>query len=196
MNSEREIVVCITGASGAIYCVKTIEILLSLGISLNLIFSENGKKVFEYETDMSIQSFVKKFSKLGKLHIEDNTNMFSRFASGGGNYDVLVCPASMGTLGRVANGVSSTLIERVCDVAIKEKRNVVFVVRESPLSLIHLNNMLTLTSAGAIIMPAAPFFYLKPETIDAMAKQFSERIVKSVIGDYIPKTKWNDNGNL
>lgn len=196
MNSEREIVVCITGASGAIYSIKTIEILLSLGIRLNLIFSENGKKVFQYETDMDIKSFVEKHSKVGKLHLENNTNMFSRLASGGGNYDVLVCPASMGTLGRVANGVSSTLIERVCDVAIKEKKRVVFVVREAPLSVIHLNNMLTLSSAGAIVMPASPFFYLKPETIDSMATQFSERIVKSLVIDYIPKTKWNDNGNL
>ena len=118
--------------------------------------------------------------------------MFAAVASGSAAYDAMVVvPASMGSVGRIASGVSLSLIERAADVMLKERRRLIVVVRETPYSLIHLRNMTTLTEAGAIILPASPSFYSHPQTITEAALTVVERIVAH-LGVVLPRYKWGE----
>lgn len=166
------VIVAITGASGAIYARKTLELLLaSSEVSrIALIRSRYADDVMRAEgvmlpTDERVEEYA-------------NDDMWASPASGSARWDaMIVVPASMGTLGRVASGVSSTLIERAADVMLKERRRLIFVVRESPYSLIHLRNMTTLTEAGAIIAPASPSFYFRPDSIGELCLGVAARVV-------------------
>jgi len=159
---SKKIIVAITGASGSIYAKRLIEKLSDFksDISdLKIVVSEAGKQVWEYELKLK-PSF-----KFGNL-IENN-NFFSPIASGSANYNaMIIIPCSMGTLGRIANGTSDDLISRAADVMLKERKKLILVTRENPLSLIHINNMKKLTEAGGIIMPASPSFYNNPKSIN------------------------------
>lgn len=184
----KNIVVGITGASGSVYIEKILGKLTKLPVNIYIIASKNGEKIFKEETGKNLREFT---INMANVKLEDENNFYSPIASGGNNFDVLVCPASMGFLGRVAGGISSNLLERAVDVALKERRRVVLAVRESPYNLIHLENMLKLTKAGAIIMPLSPFYYLKPRSIDELLDSFSERILKVFIDNYEPSHKWS-----
>jgi 4-hydroxy-3-polyprenylbenzoate decarboxylase len=108
----------------------------------------------------------------------DNNNFYAPFASGSSSYEkMIICPASMGTLGRIAGGVSDDLITRAADVMLKERRQLILVPREAPYSLIHIKNMELLTLAGAVICPASPSFYSKPLTIDSLVNTVVERVL-------------------
>jgi len=159
---SRKIIIGITGASGSIYAQRLIEKLSEFksDISdLDIIFSTAGKQVWKYELKKDADF------KFGK--IVDNSNLFSSAASGSANYDsMIVIPCSMGTLGRIANGISDDLISRAADVILKERKKLILVTRENPLSLIHINNMKQITEAGGIIMPASPSFYSNPKSIN------------------------------
>lgn len=184
-------VICVTGASGAPYVEGVAQLLAGLGQELSFLFSDNGRKVFEYETGSAPEQLVKKLGGARrKVRLLRNDDLFADVASGGNRCNVLVCPCSAGTLGRVASGVSSTLIERVCDVALKERSRLVMVLRESPLSAIHLRNMQLVTEAGAIVMPASPFFYLKPASLDDLTSQFCERIVQELVPGWSAGRRW------
>ena len=112
-----------------------------------------------------------------KIEVFENDNLFASPASGSARWDAMVVvPSSVGTIGRVASGVSQTLIERAADVMLKERRRLIFVVRETPYSLIHLRNMTTLTEAGAVILPATPSFYSLPNSVEAVCQTVTERI--------------------
>lgn len=189
----KSIVLGITGASGAVYAEKIIEKLSKLGVEVYIIVSKNGKKIFKEETGKDLKKFAKNFPN---IKLEEEDNFYSPIASGGNSFDVLVCPASMGFLGRVASGISSNLLERAVDVALKERKRVLLAVRESPYNLIHLENMLKLTNAGAVIMPLSPFFYFKPESIDELINSFSDRILKVFLGNYEPERKWKQSGKM
>ena len=127
-----------------------------------------------------------------KIVSYDNSNLFASPASGSADWDAMVIvPSSVGTLGRIASGVSQTLIERAADVMLKERRKLLLLLRETPLSLIHLRNMTTLTEAGAIIVPACPSFYSKPEDIDQLCSTVTERVV-SLLGISAPHYKWGE----
>ena len=118
--------------------------------------------------------------------------MFAPVASGSAEYDAMVVvPASMGSVGRIAAGVSLSLIERAADVMLKECRRLIFVVRETPYSLIHLRNMTTLTEAGAVILPASPSFYSHPQTLEEALRTVVERII-SHLGVKLPHYKWGE----
>ena len=167
-----KIIVAITGASGAIYARRTLEQLLSSKQveRLALILSDTAKQVIPHE-DVELPSSE-------RIELYDNHEMFSSVASGSASWDaMIVVPASMGSVGRMAAGVSQTLIERAADVMLKERRKIVIVVRETPFSLIHLRNMTTLTEAGAIILPASPSFYSNPTTIEEAVDTVVERII-------------------
>jgi len=183
----QRLVFGITGASGAVYSKKILEKLSGLNISVLLLASKNGREIFKEENGIELSDFVKKFDN---ITLEDENNFFSPIASGGNCFDILVCPASMGFLGRVASGVSGTLLERAIDVALKERRKVLIAVRESPYNLIHLENMLKVAKAGGIIMPLSPFFYFKPQTIDELVESFSDRILKVILDTYEPSKRW------
>lgn len=170
-----EIVVAITGASGAIYARRTLELLLASGQveRIALILSDTAKQVVEHE---HVQLPCDE-----RVELYDNGELFSSVASGSAAWDAMVIvPASMGTVGRIASGVSQTLIERAADVMLKERRRLVVVVRETPYSLIHLRNMTTLTEAGAVVLPASPSFYSHPSTIEQAVDTVVERIIAHV----------------
>ena len=170
-----KIIVAITAASGAIYARQVLEHLVrSEQVErIALIMSDNAPAVVEYEGEVLPLS--------EKIEHFDNHAMFSSVASGSAAWDaMIVVPSSMGTVGRVAAGVSQSLIERAADVMLKERRPLIFVVRETPYSLIHLRNMTTLTEAGAIILPASPSFYSHPQSIEALTTTVVERVLVQV----------------
>ena len=179
-----KIIVAITAASGAIYARQLLEQLVTSPQVENiaLILSTNAEAVAETEGVTLPES--------GKITRYANDNLFAAPASGSARWDAMVIvPSSVGTVSRVAAGVSQTLIERAADVMLKERRRLVVVVRETPLSLIHLRNMTTLTEAGAIVLPASPSFYSRPTDIEELCSTVTERIV-SLLGIDAPHFEW------
>jgi 4-hydroxy-3-polyprenylbenzoate decarboxylase len=171
---KRKIVLAVTGASGSIYAAKLLHRLQALKnppAEIAVVFSDNAKEIWQYETG---EKYVSKPS----TKEFDNKSFFVPFASGSSDFDtMIICPASMGILGRIANGTSDDLIARAADVMLKERRKLILVPRETPYNLIHIRNMETLTLAGAIICPATPSFYSKPETIDDLVMTVVERVL-------------------
>lgn len=173
-SRNRKIILAVTGASGSIYALKLIETLQNLKTppqEVAVIFSETAKAIWIAETG---ENFIanhpaKEYS---------NKTFYAPFASGSSTYDTMViCPASMGTCGRIASGTSDDLICRTADVMLKERRRLIIVPRETPYSLIHIENMKKLTLAGAVICPATPSFYSNPKTIDDLVMTVVNRIV-------------------
>ncbi|HID47204.1 MAG TPA: UbiX family flavin prenyltransferase [Methanothermococcus okinawensis] len=157
-----KVVVCITGASGVCYAKRLLEVLKERDIKTSLIISSSAKRIIEHELDRDIQYLI----DLSYEYYENN-DFFSPLASGSHKFhSVVVVPCSMKTLSAVANGYSNNLICRVCDVAIKERRKIILMPREMPLSPIHLENMLKLSKLGVVIMPPIPAFYGKPKTVE------------------------------
>ncbi len=159
------IVVGITGSSGAIYGITALKLLKEAGVETYLIVTENGWKVIREETDFT-EEYVK--SLASKYY--DEKDFDSPLASGSFSYDgLLIAPCSMSTVAKIANGISDNLLTRVADVCIKEKRKVVIMPREAPLSPIHLRNLLKLSlNSNVVIMPPVPPFYLKPKSIEEL----------------------------
>ena len=178
------VVVAITGASGSIYARLTIEALLrsSQVEHIALVYSDTAREVIAFEGVVIPDD--------ERITVYDNHNLFASVASGSAAYDAMVVvPSSVGTLGRIAHGLSQTLIERAADVMLKERRRLLLVVRETPYSLIHLRNMTTLTEAGAIVVPASPSFYSHPSTIEEVCMTVVERIV-ALLGIEQPHYVW------
>ena len=171
-----KIIVAITAASGAIYARQLLECLIASTQveQIALIHSTNAEAVAQVEGVTLPES--------SKIIRYANDNLFASVASGSAEWNAMVIvPSSVGTMSRVATGVSQTLIERAADVMLKERRRLILVVRETPLSLIHLRNMVTLTEAGAIVLPASPSFYSNPKTIEEACNTVTERIL-SLLG--------------
>lgn len=182
----RKIAVAVTGASGSIYARQLLQKLLLVKNQweeLSLVMSGNAREVWSTELgeegwrDFPVRVF--------------NTNDFSApFASGSGRYDtMIIIPCSMGTLGRIATGVSGDLITRAADVILKERRKLILVVRETPYNLVHIRNMETITLAGGIICPATPSFYSRPQTIEEVAATVVDRVM-DLAGLDIPTFRW------
>lgn len=186
---NRKLILAITGASGSIYAQKLLDKLISLKnppAEIAVVFSDNANTIREHETG-------KKFTLKKPAKEYDNKNFFVSFASGSSDFDtMIICPASMGILGRIANGTSDDLIARAADVMLKERRKLILVPRETPYNLIHIRNMETLTLAGAIICPATPSFYSKPQTIDDLVMTVVERII-SLAGFEADTYRWMGN---
>lgn len=170
----HKIVVAITGASGSIYASLLIEKLLAIKSQwqeLSVVMTTNAKLVWKTELGNE------KYQEYGVRFFEKN-DFNAPFASGSGQYDIMIIvPCSMGTLGRIANGVSDDLITRAADVVLKERRKLICVVRDTPYNLIHIRNMETLTLAGAVICPATPSFYSRPQTIEEVAATVVDRVI-------------------
>lgn len=170
----RRILLCVTGASGSIYAQSLLQKLTQARAQwqqLSVVMTTNAKEV--WKTELEKESW----KQFDVQHYE--TNDFSApFASGSGQYDtMIVAPCSMGTLGRIATGVSNDLITRAADVVLKERRKLICVVRETPYNLIHIRNMETITLAGGIICPATPSFYSKPTTLEEVAATVTDRVM-------------------
>lgn len=188
-NPPRKIILAVTGASGSIYAVKLLDRLISLKDSpaeIAVVFSDNARSIWEYETGT-------RFKAILPAKEYQNSTFYVPFASGSSDYDMMIiCPASMGITGRIASGTSNDLIARAADVMLKERRKLILVPREAPYNLIHIKNMETLTLAGAIICPASPSFYSKPETIDDLVMTVVERII-TLAGFEADTYRWMEN---
>ena len=184
---KHKIVVAITGASGAIYAKVLLDKLVQLQDQIEevgVILSDNAKLVWEYELGNT------DYEKL-PFKIFDKKDFNAPFASGSAKYKTMVvCPCSMGTMGRIAHGVSDDLLTRSADVILKERRKLILVARETPLSLIHIENMRTVTLAGGIICPATPSFYSKPKDFEALAATVVDRVI-DLCGLEIDSYTWN-----
>ena len=184
---KHKIVVAVTGASGAIYAKVLLDKLVQLQDQIEevgVILSDNAKIVWEYELGNT------DYEKL-PFKIFDKKDFNAPFASGSAKYKTMVvCPCSMGTMGRIAHGVSDDLLTRSADVILKERRKLILVARETPLSLIHIENMRTVTLAGGIICPATPSFYSKPKDFEALAATVVDRVI-DLCGLEIDSYTWN-----
>jgi 4-hydroxy-3-polyprenylbenzoate decarboxylase len=182
----QKIVVAITGASGSIYAQLLLDKLVQLKEQwneLSVVMTENAKTVWETE----LQNKGYKNYNIGFFQQQDFS---APFASGSGQYHtMIIIPCSMGTLGRIATGISSDLITRAADVILKERRKLICVVRDTPYNLVHIRNMETVTLASGIICPASPSFYSNPSTIEAVASTVVDRVL-DLAGIDIKTFRW------
>lgn len=191
-KSGKHIIVAVTGASGAIYARKTVSALAASGEvdEIALIVSANGKDVARFEGE---EFWTRgRFAENPKIRIFDNNDMFSPTASGSSDYDaMIIVPCTVGCAGRIANGVSADLIGRSADVILKERRRLIMVVRETPLSTVHLRNLTTLSECGAVVVPASPSFYALPDGIESLCDSVVERVI-SLAGIESLRYRWSE----
>lgn len=191
-----------TGASGAQYGLRLLEELVKAGSQIYLLLSRPGHIVVNMETDLKLPSrasdvemfFTKRYkAKEGQIKAFEKEQWMAPIASGSGVADAtVVCPCTTGTLASIAVGSSRNLLERAADVALKERKKLILVIRETPLSEIHLENMLKLTRMGAVMMPANPGFYFKPESIDEIIDFMVARILDHLDIEHSVQAKWGE----
>jgi len=190
----KKIIVGITGASGSIYAKNFILNSANLNLELHIVASKTGEDVFKYEIGQSLDDFLATISVPFEKY--KNSDIFASIASGSFKTDAMVIvPCSMKTLASVANGISDSLLQRAADVTLKERRKLILVVRETPLSLVHLKNMVAATESGAIVLPASPGFYHKPESIDSLADFISGKIFDLLGLNHHLNTPWKGVDN-
>ena len=186
---KNKIIVAITGASGAIYAKVLLDKLQELHDQIDdvgIIMSDNAKYVWRTELDNeNYNNYPFKFYE--KMDFE------APFASGSAKYNtMIVCPCSMGTMGRISSGISNDLTTRAADVILKERRKLILVAREAPYSLIHINNMKTITEAGGIICPATPSYYSKPTNFEELTATVIDRVL-DLCGFEFDKYSWGED---
>jgi len=181
-----QFIVALTGASGQIYALRLLRRLFDAGAGISVILSEPACVTLAAECDIKLNAGAPDLAKLlgedaaasGQIRCFGPRQISAPVASGSNHHDgMVIVPCSMGTLGRVAHGTSDDLISRTADVALKERRKLLLVTREMPLSLVHLRNMQGVTEAGAIVMHACPHFYHRPQTVEEVADSVVERIL-------------------
>lgn len=198
----RNIAVAVTGASGAIYAVRTIAALMAQGCAVDVVFSDYGRRLFRDELgegatpDRLEALLVERYGeevRRGSFVIHSHRDQGAKLASGSQRCEgMVIVPCSMKTLAGVANGLSGNLIERAADVMLKERRQLVLVPRETPLSLMQLRNMVACAEAGATILPAMPGFYHGPQSIEDLAAFVAGKIL-SVLGfEQTLYPRWKD----
>ena len=191
MKEKHKIIVGITGASGAIYAktlLEKLDILRDQVEEAGIIFSDYAREVWKYELAPLEENQIP-FPVYGK------NDFTAPFASGSSGFDIMIiCPCSMGTLGRIAGGISNDLITRAADVILKERKKLLLITRETPLNLIHVQNMKTITEAGGIIFPASPSFYSKPNNIQELIHTVIDRIL-SIAGFSVTHFQWGEDGS-
>jgi len=182
----NKIAIAITGASGAIYAKLLIEKLLVIKDqwnSLGIVMSNNAKEV--WKTELENEDY-----KNYPVAFFEKYNFSAPFASGSAQYNIMIiAPCSMGTLGRIANGISDDLITRAADVMLKERRKLILMIRETPYNLVHIKNMETVTLAGGIICPATPSFYHRPKSPEEIALTVVDRVL-DLAGFEITSNRW------
>ena len=186
---KKRIIVAICGASGSIYGIRLLKALLENPLNIYLVISASGYRVMEHETGYndgcnlaSFTNFLKKqeivFHKDAELNIYEQDDFFTPPASGSFiHHGMVIAPCSMSTLGTIASGISDNLIQRAADVCLKEKRPLILLTRETPLSLIHIKNMYRAAESGAVIMPPCPGFYSKPANLEDLIDSVIARVL-------------------
>ncbi|MBC7694723.1 MAG: UbiX family flavin prenyltransferase [Burkholderiales bacterium] len=187
MNSKHKIIVSISGASGSIYAKVLLDKLSQLSAQIEqvgIVMSDNAKDVWRQELGNET------YNKYDQFNFYDKNNFFAPFASGSAKYTtMIICPCSMGTMARISSGISNDLTTRAADVILKERRKLILMIRDTPYSLIHINNMKTITEAGGIICPASPSFYSNPKTFEELAATVVDRAL-DLAGLDIKSFRW------
>jgi 4-hydroxy-3-polyprenylbenzoate decarboxylase len=185
----NKIVIAITGASGSIYAKVLLDKLLAIPSQwneLSVVLTENAKEV--WKTELNNDSYLDY-----PIKYYTQQDFMAPFASGSGQYNtMIIVPCSMGTLGRIASGISNDLISRSADVVLKERRKLICVIRDTPYNLVHIRNMETITLAGGIIAPATPSFYSNPTTLEQVAATVIDRVL-DLAGLEIKTYRWGGN---
>jgi len=202
MNRPKTIAVALTGASGMPYGVRLVECLIGAGVRVQLLYSQVAQVVAKQEMDLALPAraaelqadFAQRFGALpGQLQVYGREEWFAPLASGSSPPDAMViCPCSMGTLAAVAAGLAQNLIERAADVVLKEGRKLVLVPRETPFSAIHLENMLRLARAGAVILPPNPGFYNHPQSVQDLVDFVVARVLDQIGVEHALTRRWGD----
>lgn len=186
---KKKIVIAITGASGSIYAdllIKKLALIKDQWEEVAVVFSENAKTVWKTELGNEDYQHI-------AFPVFEKNDFNAPFASGSGQYDtMIIVPCSMGTLGRIANGVSGDLITRAADVVLKERRKLICVARETPYNLIHIKNMESITLAGGIICPATPSFYSKPQSVEEVVSTVVDRVI-DLAGMHVKTYRWGSS---
>jgi 4-hydroxy-3-polyprenylbenzoate decarboxylase len=196
------VLVAITGASGSVYGLRLCEEVLRAGCRISLLLSEPGRQVLNYECGLTWSAVraareeqVRAHFHSTKIDCLDNEDLFASVASGSNPAETMViCPCSMGTAGRVAAGLSTTLLERAADVMLKERRPLLLIPRETPLSTIHLENLLRLAKAGAVIIPAMPAFYQAPQSLDDLVNFVVGKVLDQLQVPHSLFPRWGGGG--
>ncbi|MCD0488904.1 UbiX family flavin prenyltransferase [Pedobacter sp. MC2016-14] len=186
---KKKVIVAITGASGSVYAKLLLDNLQQLSEQVErvgVVMSDNAKEVWRFELGNEDYNNYP-FDFYPKMDFN------APFASGSAKFDtMMIIPCSMGTLGRIAHGISNDLISRAADVVLKERRKLIVVVRDTPFSLIHINNMKLVTEAGGIICPANPSFYSLPKSIEELAQTVVSRVI-DLAGFEQESYRWNED---
>ena len=195
-------VVGISGGSGAPYTRRVIEGLVQAGHDAKIVVTDAGRRVFEIELGIALTGDPADDTRIladnldlgsgsGSIELFGQRNVAATIASGSYACEgMVVVPCSMGTLARIATGISSNLLERAADTALKERRHLILVPRETPLSLIHLRNMTAVTEAGAVVMPAMPGFYHLPKSVDDLVDMIAGRVLDGLGVDSTLLRRW------
>ncbi len=199
---ENDIICAITGASGALYGLHLLKALVAAERRVHVLVSSAGRLVINTETEQHLDNSPSKMAeqltaysgaKPGQLYVYGKEQWMAPIASGSNTASAMVvCPCTTGTLGAIAAGTSRSLIERAADVCIKESRKLVLVVRETPLSAIHLENMLRLNRAGVTILPANPGFYARPESVEDLVDTVVGRVLDQLGVTHELGPRWGD----
>lgn len=199
---ERRVTLAVTGASGSQYALRLLECLVRADVDVFFLISQAAQLVVATETELqlppkpqALEAFLTEHyqARAGQIRVFGKQDWMSPVASGSGAPSAMVvCPCSTGTLSAIATGASNNLIERAADVALKERRQLILVPRESPYSTIHLENMLTLSRMGAVILPASPGFYHQPQSIDDLVDFVVARILNQLGIEQALLKRWGD----
>lgn len=199
---KKIVTLALTGASGMAYGIRLLECLLVAGVRVYLIYSQAAQVVARQEMDLALPArtaeaetlFSERFkAQPGQLRVFGREEWFAPVASGSNAPDAMViCPCTIGTLAAVAAGMSDNLIERAADVMLKEKRKLVLVPRETPFSAIHLEAMLKLTHAGAVILPANPGYYHRPQNVGELVDFIVARVLDQLGVEHDLMARWGE----
>lgn len=191
--TEHPVVLAITGASGAPYAVRLLDVLARARVPVDLIISSHGWRLLETESAIADDRQLREATggDWSSITVHPDDDRGAAPASGSHRTaGMVICPCSMGTVSAIAQGSSRSLVERAADVTLKERRRLILVPRETPLSLVHLRNLTAVTEAGAVVIPAAPGFYHRPSTIDHLVDFIVQRIVDHLGLDIELAPRW------
>ncbi len=200
MPQPKRLVVAVTGASGALYAVRFLRQAARHFDQVYVMLSDNAPAVFTQETGVPLPSPFSARDYLGdgvwdNISFLASKDYFTPPASGSFVHDgMVIIPCSMGTLGRIAGGISNDLTTRAADVCLKERRKLILVARDTPLSLIHLRNMVTVTEAGAVVLPAVPAFYNQPKTVEDVVDTVVARVLQNLGVPQDIQPQWQAEG--